>query len=338
MKIMKRLNHVLSEETVTIKLCEQSILEAAKGKTNRNSVRDILLNLSYYSNKLRNMILNNTYIPSKYKECHIIDRGSKKHRVLQKPKFYPDQCMHHVMINLIKDKIIKKLDPYCIAGIKHRGIIYGHKAIKRWISNDNKGTKYCIKGDIRKFYDTIKPEIIMKELYKYIKDKRYLELIKKIVYSHKSLPLGNYTSTWFANIILTVLDRKIRLFSCVSHYLRYVDDFIILGSNKRKLQKLIPIIMDILEEIGLSLKPNYQLFPVKTRGIDIIGFRYFKGFTILRKRNLLSLTRSIRKYIKHETNKNKFKLLTRFGQLKYFNSFNLKNKIRILLINTKLTI
>lgn len=333
---MKRLSYILTEETVTLDLCKQSILEAAKGKCRRKSVNLILDRIDYFAKILMNMVLNETYKPSPYKECHIIDKGSKKHRILKKPKFYPDQCIHHIAINLIKEKMLKKLDPYCIAGIKNRGIKYGYKAIKRWISNDRKGAKYCLKFDIKKCYDNIKPNIALKELSKYIKDKRYLRLIKIILNSSESLPLGNYTSTWIANIILTNLDRTIRSCKSVSHYLRYVDDFIILGSNKRALRKIIKLIFDTLKKIKLIPKENYQLFPVNIRGIDMLGYRFFRNYILLRKRNLLSLLRAVRKYIKFPSLKKKMRLSTRFGQLKYINSYNLKNKIKEMLV--KLTI
>lgn len=329
---MKRLGYLLNENTVTLELCKQSIIDASKGKRNRKSIIKIFTNINYYAKLLMKMVLNNTYIPSSYKECHIIDRGSKKHRLLKKPKFYPDQCIHHIAINLLEKRILPKMDPYCIAGIKNRGIHYGHRAIKRWLSNDRKGTKYCLKFDIKKCYDNIKPEMAFKELKNYIKDERYLKLLKTILFSCDSLPLGNYTSTWIANIILTKLDRKIRSIKGVNHYLRYVDDGIILGSNKRVLRKIINIINGVLGTMNLTMKSNYQIFPIAIRGIDILGFRYFKNYTLLRKRNLLSLTRSIRKYIKFPSINKKMKVKTRLGQLKYFNSFNLKIKIKQLLV------
>ncbi len=133
----KRLGYIITEENVTEELCKAAIKcaakkKAAKKKAKRYSVRRVLKNLDCYAKKLRWLILDGTYEPSPYKECHIIDRGSKKHRVLHKPKFFPDQCIHHAVIRLIKPKLKSRLDTYAISGITGKGTSYGYKAIRRY--------------------------------------------------------------------------------------------------------------------------------------------------------------------------------------------------------------
>lgn len=323
---MKRMGYILTEETVTDDACRTAIIDAAKGKHRRKSVKHILLNIDTYASFLKRIILDGTYQPKPYKECHIVDRPSKKSRILEKPVFYPDQCVHHLAINLIKERALKRLDPYCIGGIEGKGIHYGHKAIKRWLRDDLKHTKYCLKGDVKKCYDSIKPEAVMKIMEKFIKDNRYLALVRKIAYSHPSLPLGNYTSGWFANIVLSELDKEIRKDPTCFHYLRYVDDFIVLSSNKRKLRQMVSTIMKVLESLGLQLKSNWQIFPVRVRGIDILGYRYFGSHTLMRKRNILSIMRAIRKYRRNPTPRKDRGLLSRLGQLKHFNSYHFSQK------------
>jgi hypothetical protein len=231
------------------------------------------------------------------------------------------------MINLIKKKLVHYFDPYCIGNIKGRGPGYGAKVIKRWLVNDRKGTKYCLKCDVKKCYDSIRPWEIMKAMRRVVKDERYLQIIEKTAYSLDRLPLGNYTSSWFSNLILTTLDRAIRSSHKGKYYMRYVDDFIVLGPNKRKLHQLVPSIINVLNSMGLCLKENWQIFPVRVRGIDIIGFRFFGSHTLYRKRNILSMMRSIRRYFKHPIPYNARSVLSRIGQVRHFNSYNLCNKI-----------
>lgn len=320
----KRLGYIITEENVTEELCKAAIKCAAKKKTRRYSVRRVLKNLDSYAKKLRRLILDGTYEPSPYKECHIIDRGSKKHRVLHKPKFFPDQCIHHAVIRLIKPKLKSRLDTYAISGITGKGTGYGYKAICRWLSKDPRHTKYCLKCDVRHCYENIKPEVIMKIFQKFIKDKKYLALMKKIAYSHTSLPLGNYTSSWIENLVLLELD-KICHANC-AHYLRYVDDFILLGPNKKKLRNMLLKISLCLAEQGLWLKKNYQIFPVDKRGIDMLGFRFYHTHTLLRKRALLGFLRVIRKWKKRKTPFRARSLLSRIGNTKWYASKNFKEK------------
>lgn len=336
---MKRIGYILTEETVTLELCRQAISRASKGKRKRVSVRKILNDIDRYAHELRDTILQGTYQPSNYKPCLVIDRPSGKERLLQKPRFYPDQCAHHIAIMLAEDKLFKRLDPYANGSIPGRGQIYGHRAIKRWLKNDRKGTKYCAKGDIHHCYQSIKPEYIVKIFEHMFKDERYLSLIRTIAYSYPSLPLGNYTSAWFSNLLLLLVDETARKNSSVTHYLRYIDDFILFGANKRKLHKAMNDIRNKVQNIGLTVKSNWQVFPVEARGVDILGYRYFRNTTILRKRNSLALIRNARK-IKHKLKLHKKislrsaqGFLSRKGQLKhchagkineYFKGINIK--------------
>lgn len=38
------------------------------------------------------------------------------------------------------------------------------------------------------------------------------------------------------------------------------------------------------QELQLTIKSNWQVFPVEDRGVDFIGFRKFHDFSLLRKR------------------------------------------------------
>lgn len=336
---MKKIGNVLSELTLTTELCKQAILEASKGKRKHGTVRYALRNIETAAEKLRSLILSGNYKPNNYKPCEIIDHPSGKRRVLHKPIFYPDQCIHHVTILLTEKYLLNRLDPYCIGSVPGRGQAYGHRAIKRWLANDRKGTKYCAKCDIKKCYDSITPRLIVDAFSKIFKDRRYLELIRTIAYGHESLPLGNYTSAWFMNIILLIIDHVARGQPSTKHYLRYIDDFIIFGSNKRKLHATVSLIMQSLKPLGLKVKENWQVFPTAVRGVDILGYRYFPTHVLLRKRNALSTRRQAVKIVRMQNQNKRIPyetaagFLSRIGQLKHCSSFNFRtkhvNKIKI---------
>ena len=67
------------------------------------------------------------------------------------------------------------------------------------------------------------------------------------------------------------------------HYIRYMDDMVIFGSNKKVLHRTRQAISDYLEnELGLSLKDNWQVFRFsygngKGRDLDFMGFRFFRN-------------------------------------------------------------
>ena len=275
----------------------QAICEASKNKKKRRSVLNVLDNIEEYSEILRDMILNETFKPSPYSYEEREENG--KIRKLLKPRFFPDQCIHHILIMVIRDKIIKRIDPHAVASIPNRGQAMAFKLIEKWLKHDKEcNTHYVIKGDIQKFFENVKPNVIMSMYEKMIKDKKYLRLKSKVAYSCDSLPLGNYCSAYDANLLLKEMDSFIRSNKFVKHYVRYMDDFVIFCSNKRKAKTLYSKISNILAKYNLKLKGNYQLFKLDDRGLDFIGYRFYRNKIILRKRNYMKLRKQINKLAK----------------------------------------
>ena len=224
---MKRYNNIYT------KICDDNnirlaIHKASRGKKKRKVVQKILANEDYYVEQIKSMLVNKTHIPSEYIEMTIFDGSNKKERKIYKPKFYPDQIIHWCIMLQIEPLLTKRFYYYSCASIKGRGILRGAKYIKRILVNDKKHTKYCLKLDIKKFYPSIDKEILKNKLRKLFKDKDLIYILDLIVDSHdKGVPIGNYTSQWFANLFLTDLDYYIKEELKVKHYIRYMDDIVI---------------------------------------------------------------------------------------------------------------
>ena len=212
---------------------------------------------------------------------------------------------------------MKRYDTNCASCVPGRGTHYFYKRLKRYLTNDRKGTKYAGQGDVKKCYDHIRPEVVMAALGRFIKDPRLMSILSKILYSHPCLPLGNVVSSWFQNLVCGTLDRAMRACAGVKYYLRYADDFIFLGPNKRKLHRAMDQARQLLAELGLTVKGNYQVFPVDKRGIDIVGYRFFRYYILLRKRNLLSLVRTVKRYRLTKSVHSARGLLSKMGGLKW---------------------
>jgi hypothetical protein len=119
----------------------------------------------------------------------------------------------------------------------------------------------------------------------------------------------------------------------VTYYVRYIDDLVLFGRNKKELHKIRKKLFDFINgELGLAVKDNWQLFPVKARGVDFVGYVFFHTHTTMRGRNFLSFTRQCRKVKKRiDTGKGiPYKtasgLLSRAGQLRHCNSHNIRRK------------
>ena len=74
------------------------------------------------------------------------------------------------------------------------------------IMQRNKGDFWILKCDIEKFFYNINPNILYNILKKYISDNDLLNFSKLLIFDSRNaadsvgIPIGNYTSQYFANI------------------------------------------------------------------------------------------------------------------------------------------
>jgi hypothetical protein len=291
---MKRTGHIY-EKICDLENIRLTIMKSSLGKRTQYRVERILNNIDHFARQVQTLLINKNYIPSPYIIKTVQDGSSGKIRNISKPRYYPDQIVHWALILQIQPLIMKGMYEYNCGSIPGRGTGYGQKILRKWLNKDYKGTKYCLKMDISKFYSSVNNEILKAMFHKRIKDKDCLWLIDTIVDSSQGLPIGNYTSQWFSNFFLQGLDHHIKEKLGAKYYVRYVDDLVILGPNKKKLHKMRSEIATYLEEMDLKLKQNWQVFKVNSRAIDFLGFRFFRNKTILRKRNALRIKRRIGK-------------------------------------------
>lgn len=321
-KNIKRINN-LYEKICNKDNIEYAIYKSSKGKRKRNDVIRVLKNVDYYVDIIHDMLINKTYVFKSNRSFDIYDSLNKKERIIYSPKYFPDQIIHYCLMNVLEPILLKKMYLYSCGSIPGRGTSFGHKNIKKWLKNTTE-TKYCLKLDIRKFYPSVNREILYNKFERIIKDKDTLLLISKIIdVDCSGLPIGFYTSGWFANLYLTDLDNFIKEELNIKYYLRYVDDLVLFSSNKRKLQKSIRLITEYLKKDKLIVKKNYQVFNIDYRDIDFLGYRFFRNKTILRKRIMLRISKRARKiYKKGATVKDASAILSYYGWIKHSDSYN----------------
>lgn len=305
-----------------------AIANSSLGKRKQKRVKIILDNEEHYAKEIQGMLLKKQYIPSPYAIKTVQDGSSGKIRTIYKPRFYPDQVIHWALMLQLQPIMMKGMYEYNCGSVPGRGTSYGQNTLRKWLDTDYRNTKYCLKMDVSKFYPSVDNDIL-KEMFRCkIKDKDCLWLIDSIIDSSQGLPIGNYTSQWFANFFLQGLDHYIKEKLGIKYYIRYVDDLVLLGSNKKKLHKVRRSISDYLSSINLSLKDDWQVFKVNSRAIDFLGFRFYRDKTILRKRNALRIRRRMRKIQKKDalTPRDACAVISYWGWIKRSDSYNFYHK------------
>lgn len=85
------------------------------------------------------------------------------------------------------------------------------------------------------------------------------------------LPIWNLTSQLFSNIYLNDFDHYVKEKLNIKYYGRYVDDFVLMHTDKEYLKSCIPIIRDYLSDtVHLTLHPNKIYLQPVDRGVHFL--------------------------------------------------------------------
>jgi len=257
---------------------------ARKDKTYYKEVKMVDSNTDLYLGKIQKMLIENKYFVSEYKVSTINDKG--KNRTLMKLPYFPDRIIQWAILLQIEETFLATLCDHTCASLPGRGIKKASTLTTKYMK-DEEGCKYCLKIDVTHFYQNINHNILKKMLRKKLKDKQLLELLDSIIDSVNGdvgIPIGSYLSQYFANFYLSYFDHWLKEEKRIRYVVRYMDDVIIFGNSKSDLHKLKNDIDAYLyENLKLTVKKNWQVFPTNVRGIDFVGFRHFFGYKLLRK-------------------------------------------------------
>jgi len=283
-------------------------LKARKCKRYRNEILKFSYNLEENLLNLQEELLNQTYQHGGYREFIVCD--AKKRHIKAAP--FRDRVAHHALCNVIEPIFDKGFIYDTYACRAERGT---HKAIKRFQSFlKNNLNSYCLKCDISKYFDNIDHQILFKLIQKKIVDQKVLWLIKRILESSnkefgKGIPIGNLTSQLFANIYLNELDQFVKHKLRMKYYIRYMDDFLILGYDKKELHRIEKEIKKFLQDkLKIELHPKkanvFPIHPVRydklsngaSKNIDFLGYRIFGTHKLLRKSTVKRFIRRTKAY------------------------------------------
>jgi len=267
---------------------------AKKGKSHYAEVQEVEKEPERYIKEIHDMLANKTFTTSKYKTKVIYE---PKKRIIYKLPYFPDRIVHHAVMNIIQPIWDKVFIYDLYSAIPGKGLHAGVLRLRQFLK-DKENTQYCLKFDIKNFYPSVDHDILLELVKRKIKCKDTLWLLEDIIRSpggNKNLPIGNYLSQYFGNIYLNWFDHWLKEEKRIKYYIRYCDDGVILHKSKEVLNELLKEIEEYLREnLELELNPKTQIFPVDVRGIDFLGYRSFRNYTLLRKSSATRFKRKIR--------------------------------------------
>lgn len=320
---MKRINN-LFETIISVDNLHAAYLTARKRKVRSKGV--LLFEQGDINQKLLDLharLKEGTFTTSKYHIFDIVTREGKQRQIYQLP-FYPDRIVHHAILNVLEPIWTKTMSSSSYCCVKNKGIHGIVKKMKKILYKDP-DTTFCLKLDVRKFYPSINHDIMKVIIRRKIKDIRLLNLLDNIIESAEGMPIGNFTSQFFANLYLTYYDHAVK-HQGQKYYFRYADDIVMLSNSKEHLHKLLDFTKDYFSKLKLDIKSNFQIFPVESRGIDFVGYVFRHDYTLMRKSIKKRFAKAIKKRPCSLTDLSKIHS-GYWGWAKHCNSRNLLNKL-----------
>lgn len=271
---------------------------------------------------LQREIADGTFTVTEYRERDIYEYG--KHRRLQIVAME-----RRIGCNAIMNVVDKHLHARYIrtsgASIKKRGTHDMMLQVSR-VLKDNPRIRYAYQYDIRHFYDNVDHQVAKDAFAHVFKDKILLKILGSLIdMLETGISFGLRISQATGNLILSIhLDHHLKDEMGVKHDFRYCDDGLVLAESKAELWLIRDAIHEMLETIGLEIKPNERVFPV-SEGIDFVGYKIYPDHVLLRKRIKKKFAAKIKKI---KSRKRRHELIASFwGMTKHADCANLNNKL-----------
>ena len=218
-----------------------------------------------------------------------------KYRVVMSLAMRDKVINHYFTRYVLMPKLTKFLDDRNVATRKNMGTQAGINYVKKFLEKNKRYDKfYILKIDISKYFYTIDHAILKKMLKNHLDDFEYQYVVSiidstncpyindsirflkerelsrsdrkqeidKIPYyeAGKGLPIGNMCSQFLSIFYLNALDHKIIHDFHIKHYVRYMDDFLLIDPDKKHLENCLKEIEQILkEDYKLTLNKNKNL-------------------------------------------------------------------------------
>ena len=278
----------------------QADLDCRRTKRNSNAALAFEAQLEANLCQLDDELRNDSYRPGK-SICFVITRP--KPREVWAADFR-DRIVHHLLYNRISPRFYAGFIADSCACIPGRGTLYGARRLEskiRSITQNWSRPAFYLKMDLANFFVSIDKRIVRELLAKRLKEPWWMSLAEAVLFhdprtdfefrgnpallervpahkrltaqpEHLGLPIGNLSSQFFANVLLDPLDQHVKQGLRCRHYIRYVDDFILLHEDPQWLNAAKADIEAWLPaNLHLQVNPSKTILQPIDRGVDFVG-------------------------------------------------------------------
>lgn len=317
------------DSVVTMQHYIEALAKCRKGVNWKSSVQSYTQNAITEINTVLNS-LHNGVLPelASIRRIELYERGKRREIV---PITIRDRMTQRVLCDYA---LVPRLEKTLIydngASMKGKGVEFTRNRLNKHLRQAIReyGTDfYALVFDFKSFFDSIPHQTCLKVLNKYFSDKRIKGLTMAIIRSYqksvvKLIPdekernkmlalinsnrshgicLGSQISQIMALVVPNDLDHYVKDYMGVKHYIRYMDDGVVLSNDKDFLHKLYDGMQAVSKELGLTFNSKKTRIVKISRGFVFMKVRYRVTSTgkivrTLAKSGTIRMRRKLKKY------------------------------------------
>jgi len=291
---MKRTGKMF-DSCISFKALCDAAYRAFRANRNRGDALGFMVNLEPELFRLQRELEDGIYCPGPYR-CFTVHEPKERH-IAAAP--FRDRVVHHALCAALEPVFETRYIFDSYACRKNKG---AHRAVAR-AQQFARSSRYFLKCDIRKYFDSVPHGRVKALLGRQFKDRRFLALLGCIVDHNapnhepgRGIPIGNLTSQYFANVYLDQLDHFVKEQLHIKRYLRYMDDFLCFSDDKSVLQEALYAMDGFLDaHLALALKQEKCYVAPVSQGLPFLGMRLYPGTVRVSRPALVRCRRKLKR-------------------------------------------
>ena len=208
------------------------------------------------------------------------------------------------VVDLALDDLMAARIGFWQVSVKGKSQFRAARAASRWMRR----CRYHLHGDVRKCYDSIMCDVVMRILSRYVRSADILYIAEAILASYPGghLMIGSYFSMRMAQLVMSFAYhhveslhkvRRGKHVKLVAHQIVYADDIWLYGNDKRGLKSAMRSLERYLrDELGLTIKPWKVCRSGEDEPSDVAGAVARPGRVTVRDKTFLKGRRALLRF------------------------------------------
>lgn len=268
-----------------------SYMAKSSRQRSKREVQRVMADVDAFCRRKQLELQTDTYQVGQYRHFRLRDK--KKERDISVLP-YEDRCVQNSIKDAIQPLLLRQMTDEMLGGLPEKGVLASQprycvvRRIRR-LMND-RSLRFYLKGDIRKFYDSIDNVIAMRLIERQVKEPRTLAVIRQHLFAQKRLAIGDPFSHLIANLVMSQIIRHAKeKYGKQIKLVNFADDFIAFAKDKATLGALRSDMQHWARSLRLHYKPMYvrPIDPKKGKAFQPIVFcgnKFGRGFVHLNQR------------------------------------------------------